>query len=139
MPALEVDVELGPHEEEVDGLLVAAANGVGERRRAVVRRQVDVHVRHGQQDGHDVRAVLWMKKMDDSIIEQRKGTKSFVEVQFYKAQPRFSRRLHELVGKNYIPRLSDYAPKDRYLCERMKLFPVRGLPLSTYAQRGRGI
>ena len=86
MPALEVDVELGPHEEEVDGLLVAAANGVGERRRAVVRRKVDVHVRHGQQDGHDVRAVLWVKKEDDSIWI---GTKFFVRVQFYKVQPKF--------------------------------------------------
>ena len=89
MPALEVDVELGPHEEEVDGLLVAAANGVGERRRAVVRRQVDVHVRHGQQDGHDVRAVLWVKEEDDSITERWIGTKCFVKVQFYKVQPKF--------------------------------------------------
>ena len=81
VPALEVYVELGPHEEEVDGLLVAAADGVGERRRAVVRRQVDVHVRHGQQDRHDVRAVLGVKKEDDSITERWKGIKFFCESQ----------------------------------------------------------
>ena len=48
VPALEVDVQLGPHEEVVHGLLVAAPDGVGQGGRAVVRGEVDVHVWDGQ-------------------------------------------------------------------------------------------
>ena len=48
VPALEVDVQLGPHEEVVHGLLVAAPDGVGQGGRAVVRGKVDVHVWDGQ-------------------------------------------------------------------------------------------
>ena len=48
MPALEVDVQLWPHEEKMHGLIVAAPDGVGQGRRAVVRGQVNVDVRDGQ-------------------------------------------------------------------------------------------
>ena len=58
VPALEVDVQLGPHEEVVHGLLVAAPDGVGQGGRAVVRCQVDVQVGNGEQDGDDVSAIL---------------------------------------------------------------------------------
>ena len=58
VPALEVDVQLGPHEEVVHGLFVAAPDGVRQGGGAVVRREVDVHVWNGEQDGHDVGTVL---------------------------------------------------------------------------------